>query len=394
MKFFLSVFILFFTSAVVAQTSYVAPSKILQKKGYQIGLSSSYFSASERVDFEGKREKYEENEAFTRIESELSGFYAPDSNFQLGVGLRFRQNQFTLSDEGDEKTSETNSGVESTFASIIYAFEPVNRIYYSLEGTFRFRPFTNEEVSEGEDVAPILGDDGPEYSLGGGFHYTNSASNSISGRFGYRNPGKDLSDELYWQLEGALVWKYLALVVGVDGISSLKNDPYQNDESTRPIYNTGASFLYASRNREVITPYAGVNLGLGKNWRVELKGAQVVEGRSTDLGTIFGFSLIRRVEDTKVNKKDKVFKEYDFEANVIKLSSKKGYLVIDKGLADDIRSGARIDFYEFNYVGGNVLLARGLVVQSKAETAIVKITQIYNPKKSLKEGMLARGNYR
>ena len=53
-----------------------------------------------------------------------------------------------------------------------------------------------------------------------------------------------------------------------------------------------------------------------------------------------------------------------------------------------------IDFYEFDYVGGNILLARGTVIQSKSSSAIVKITHRYNTKKELKEGTVARGNFR
>ena len=68
--------------------------------------------------------------------------------------------------------------------------------------------------------------------------------------------------------------------------------------------------------------------------------------------------------------------------------------MIDKGLSEDIQKGMKIDFYEFDYVGGNILLASGIVLQAKADTSVVKITKTYNTKKELKEGVVARGTFR
>ena len=224
--------------------------------------------------------------------------------------------------------------------------------------------------------------------------YTSQSNNFLSGRAGYRSPGTDLSTEIYWQVEGALAWKYVALIAGVNGIYSLKDSPFEDDRENLPNFNTGSTALYNSINREMIAPYAGINFALGKDWRVEFRGSQVVSGRSTDLGTAFGVSLIRRVEDKKGSKPDKVFKEYDFEASITKVSPKKGYVVIDKGLSEDIQKGMKIDFYEFDYVGGNILLARGTVIRTKADSSIVKVTHLYNTKKELKEGVVARGSFR
>lgn len=394
MKFFFLCF-LFTSAGLYAQTSYVAPANVLGEKGSQFGVSADYFKSSTRYDFENEEVKFEEGEAFSRIQSEVSGSYGLTDNLQIGGGVRLRQNQATIFDEASsEEETDTATGAESTFASLIYAFKPVDRIRYALEGTFRFRTFTNDETDENSEGNLILGDDGNEYSFGLAVTYSSKSNNFLSGRAGYRSPGTDLSTEIYWQVEGALAWKYVALVAGVNGISSMNNSPFEDNQDNQPNFNTGSTFLYNSINREMIEPYAGLNFALGKDWRVELRGSQVVSGRSTDLGTAFGISLIRRVENSKRTRPDKVFKDYDFEANVSKVSPKKGYVVIDKGLAEDIQNGMKIDFYEFDYVGGNILLARGTVIKAKADTAIVKITHLYNTKKELKEGVVARGSFR
>lgn len=378
-----------------AQTSYVAPTTILSRKGYQIGISGDYFSSSKRVDKNGKKFSFENGEAFSRVEGEVFGQYGLTENFQIGGGVRGRQNaSISFNSATDKKETDTATGLESTFVTFHYAFKPVDRLQYTLEALYRYRPFSNAEGTSTKPGNLILGDDGSEYSGGLGVTYAFQGRNFLTGRVGYRRPGDHISSEIYWQVEGALTWNHVALIAGVDGVSSMKSDPYENDQTNRPVYNTGTSSLYHGINREYMAPYAGLNVALGKSWRVELRGGQVVSGRSTDLGTEFGVSLIRRVEDGKLTKADRKFKQYDIEATITKISPKKGFVLIDKGLAEDVRKGMRIDFYEFDYVGGNILLASGIVVQTKAESAVVKITQTYNTKKELKEGIVARGSFR
>ena len=50
----------------------------------------------------------------------------------------------------------------------------------------------------------------------------------------------------------------------------------------------------------------------------------------------------------------------------------------------------RVDFFEFDYIGGNVLVATGVIIKTKSDSAIVKITQRFNTKKELKEGLIGR----
>jgi hypothetical protein len=395
MKFIFLPIFLMISVHVIAQTSYVAPTRILNKKAYQFGITGEYWKSSKRVDKDGKKFPFEDGESFNRLQGDVSGFYGLTENLQVGGGVRYRQNASkVLNSSTNEVDSETSSGVQSTYVNLMFAFKPVDQLRYAVEGTYRYTPYTNEESTVANPGKLLLGDDGNEYSAGLAVTYASKTNNFLSGRVGYRKPGQDLSSEIYWQVEAALAWKYLALVAGVDGVSSMNNDPYENDEANRPLYETGSSGLYHSINREWLAPYAGVNLALGQSWRVEFKGSQVVSGKSTDLGTNFAVSLIRRVDDKRTDKADSKFKDYDFEASITKVSPKKGFVVIDKGLSEDIQKGMKIDFYEFDYVGGNILLASGIVLQAKADTSVVKITKTYNTKKELKEGVVARGTFR
>ncbi len=378
-----------------AQTSYVPATQTLGEKGYQLGLYGDYFNTTKTIDPEGNSTTLTDDQSFKRTQLEVLGLYGLTPQLQVGAGARFRQNTSSYTDGSGEKIDASSSGFESTVFHLMYAFDPVGRLQYTLEGLYRFTPYTNDEydgVTGKEDL--VLGDHGNEMSGGLGVTYA-APTNSyfLTARAGLRNPGKELSNEIYWQAEGALRFRYLALVAGVDGVSSLKSDPHEGDLTQKPVFNTGVSRLYNSTDREWVTPYAGLNVALGPHWRVELRGSQVVSGNSTDLGTAFGVNLVRRV-DTPKRRVDEEFKEYDIEASVSKVSPKKEFVVIDKGLSHDVEKGMRFDIFEFNYVGGNVLLARGVVVQAKSETAIVKITERFNPAKELKEGQVARASIR
>lgn len=370
--------------------SYIPSTYLLKAKGYQLGYAFDSFTTSELIDREGEKQELAEGQTFNRVQSEISGYYGATHDLQFGLGARFRQNHATVDVSGNKQNSDS-SGLQSTFANIKFGFAKVGRLQYTLEGTFRYTPYNNAEFDPATDdpKALILGDHGNELSGGLGLTYHSKTNNFVTVNSGFRKPGTDLSDEIYWQAEGALVWSHIALVAGVDGITSMKNDPYEATPTERPVYNRGTE-LYGSSNREWIAPYLGINLSFGKSWRIELRGSQVVSGYSTDLGSGFGVSLIRRVDKSVTRLEDSKFKTYDLESTVTKVSPKQEYLVIDKGLADDFSKGMKIDFFEFDYVGGNTLVASGVIIQIKSDSSIVKIVERYNMKINLKEGLIGR----
>ncbi len=385
-------FLFSLTSIVLAQTSYIPATYLLKKGGNQFGINTDYFSTSKTINYDGEKNSLADGQSYTQLQSEFSGYYGANDDLQFGIGARYRRNQAEYVDLNGADATAASSGIQSTFISVGYAFPRVDRLQYTLEGQFRYNPYTNEENTLTNPGKLVLGDDGNEYYAGLGVTYASPSSNYLTLRSGYRRPGQDISSEIYWIVEGALAWRYAALVAGVDGNTSLNNDPYEADGEARPIRNTGGSFLYNSQNREWITPYAGLNIAFNKQWRVEFKASQVVAGTSTDMGTTFGVNLIRRADRPRTKYVDRAFKSYDIEASVTKVSPKKEYVVVDKGLTSDVQKGMRFDFFENDYVGGNILVASGTVVQVKAETSIVKITQRHNSKTELKSGLLGRAS--
>ncbi len=381
------------TTSVWGQTSYVPPTKVLKERGSQLSFGVDSFTTSSVVDKDGKKVKLSNGENFGRYQGEVNGLFGLTDSFNAGIGVRFRhQTSSFLSGTDDINAKAT--GVQSISGRFLFAFDPVSKTQFTFEGLFRYAPYTNEDIDTlNPDLNKLaLGDEGNEYSLGLGVTHSTLSNNHYTLRGGWRRPGNDLSTELFWNGEVALQFRYVTPLAGVDGVTSLKNSIYENDPAERPKWNTGATGLYNSINREYIAPYVGLNLGFAQVWRVEFKASQVIAGRSTDLGTGFGLTLVRRLDESEEKLVDSQFKTYDLEATVTKISDKKTYVVIDKGLSDDIEKGMKFDFYEYDYVGGNTLVARGVVIKASADKAIVKLTHRFNMARELKEGLVGRAS--
>lgn len=389
----LSLLFLLASSTLWGQTSYIPSTRVLKERGTQLSFGIESFSTSQTVDQKGTKRKLSDGESFSRYQGEVSGLFGLTDDFNLGIGARFR-NQAGSFTSGTDDVDAKASGVQSIFTRFLFGFDPVNRTQFTLEGMFRYVPYTNDEISTTNPNLDklILGDDGNEYSVGLGITYSSLSNNHYTIRGGWRKPGNDLSTEFYWNGEIALQFRYVTPLVGVDGVTSLENSTYESDPADRPNWNSRPTALYNSINREWISPYVGLNVAFSPAWRVELRGQQVISGRSTDLGTGFGINIVRRLDQQDEKVVDSQFKTYDLEATVTKVSEKKTYVVIDKGLADDIEKGMKFDFFDFDYVGGNSLVARGVVAKVSADKAIVKLTHRFNLAKEIKEGLVGRAS--
>lgn len=373
-----------------AQVSYVPWGKTLNKGGTEIqGHARSWVSDS-RFDSKGKETSYVNDEGFSYYEGEVGARYGATPQLQIGAGGVFRQNTATVP-VGTGYQDVTSSGLQSVYGTVQYGFKPVERLHYALEAFMRYTPYTNS-AWEGTDLTKdfVLGNDGNDYGAGFIVSYVHPSRNYFNVRLNYRRPSKDQSSEVFWAAEAALAWTYVALVAGAEGISSLNQDAYTKDPENKPPVNTGGSAIYNSINRQYLAPYVGANIALGKSWRIEGRYQQFMQARSYDTGSMFLLSLIRRTEPTGKLEADKRFKEYDLEASVKKVSAKKQFVIIDKGMAADVQKGQRFDFFFSDYLGGNVLLARGVVIQVNTSQAVVQLTTRYNTKHEIKEGTIAR----
>lgn len=374
------------------QVSYVPPGQIIKDGGTEIMGTVRSWSSSSRYDVDTEEVPFESGESFSYIEGEFFGTYGLTKDLQFTFNANFRQNRADVLNTSNDIESITSTGLQGLGGMLSYGLEPVGRLFYTLEGFYKYRPYSNPDF-EGTDVTKdfVLGDDGGDYGAGLVMSYRHPSQNFLSGRLHYRRPGTSLSPEINWQVEGALAWKYFALVAGAQGVQSLNQDAYTDEPSDKPVINTGGSQIYNSINRQYMAPYVGANIALGKKWRLEARYQTFTNVRSYDTGSLIMLSLASRSEPDTTMLADQAFKEYELEATVAKLSPKKQFIIIDKGLASDVRNGQRFDLFHFDYLGGNVLLARAVVIQVNADQAVLKITSRFSNKHPIKEGTVARG---
>ena len=101
---------------------------------------------------------------------------------------------------------------------------------------------------------------------------------------------------------------------------------------------------------------------LGKKYRASIELSQTVAGTSTDKSFDALFSLAwTSGGKSSAEKFEDSFKEYTTEATIIKVSPRGRFFKIDKGLAQDVTKGSRVDIYKSDYFGGNKLVGSGVV---------------------------------
>lgn len=399
MKLVLGLLLLSLTSPAWSQISYVPMGKTLQRGGYELKATGRFWNSLSRYDQDRKETEYQDGEGFSYMEGEFLGKIAATSELQFTGGVNFRQNRADIEEPAASGEIEriTSSGIQSLIAGMQYSFKPIERLHYSLEGFGRFMTYGNSAFDAATDNRTenlVLGDEGPDYGAALIVSYAHPSDRFLTFRGAYRRPGKDLSGELNWLVEGAVAWRYFALILGADGVYSLNQDPYTDDPENKPTVNTGGTALYNSINRQYVAPYAGFNIALGKSWRIEARYQQVLNARSYDTGSLVTVALARRVDSNPSIMIDKKFKEYDIEASITKISPKKQYVIIDKGLSSDVTKGTRFDIFHTDYLGGNVLLATGVVTDSNADQAVLRITARFSNKHQIKEGTIVRGTRR
>lgn len=392
MKWLLAAMFLSFDA--LSQVPYVAPARLLRDSGNEISGDLRMWNSTSRIDENGESQSYVDGEGFSYIDSSISGHYGATKELQLGFRANFRQNQALVEEPAASGNIETitSTGLQGINFELKYMLEPVGRLNYALKAFYQYHPFSNSTQNPTDRTAGfVLGDDGGGY--GGGFilSYIHPSQNFLSLSAGYRRPGSEISPEIYWRFEGAMAWKWIALIAGIDGVTSLNQDPYTDDVTSKPDLNTGGSFIYNSINRQYSAPYVGANIALGTQWRVESRFQTFMAQRSFDSGTLVSLSLVRRIESDVRKVADNTFKEYELEASVSKVSPKKQFVILDKGLSHNVQKGQRFDLFHYDYVGGNLLLARGVIIQVNSSQSVLKLTTRFSNKHEIKEGTVARG---
>lgn len=375
--------------SVCAMTAYSPQTNLLDPGAYEIFTEVKYFGTTSKLDIDGIDTQLDEGQAFQLLDFDLVGRYAFGTQLELIAGGRYRQ----VLDE-TEAESNTVSGLESYLLGLKYSFISSSKLKFAVDIHLRDTLYTNEEYVSGASIASeelILGDSGQEITIGLYADYLRNKTNTIAAYGAYRVPGNSLSPEFIYDLHSAWHGSKWALLLGVKGIMSLGQDDYATDQTGRPVQAVPkSSNMFYSINRSFMSPYAGLNLRSGQ-WLYGIQASQVISGTSTDVGAEMLFNVTWSSQgETKEARKLKTFKEYDIEASVIKISPRGKFIKIDKGLAQDIEKGMRMDIFQTDFFGKNELIASGYVYELGADWSIVKLTKKYR-QISVKVGFSARG---
>lgn len=380
-----------------AQTHYIPFGRTLNKGGTDFELDTEYFSTQKVADSDGQVTDLTSDESHEQMDFNLIGKYGVTGHLELLAGIRGRYITTAFTQDfgsGEEQYTLTTSGLESYLVGARYSFKKVERMQYTLEGYYRQATYSNlvwDGSSEPQELA--FGEGSREYAAGLNISYQTQSNNVLETKILYRSPGEELSQEIFTNLRAGLVWSNLSLYGGLEAVFSRKNDPYTTDEENKPLVFQKPSYAFNGVNRSWTAPYLGINFALGDKWRLGFKVTLVNNGTSTDLGPRYYITIGRRADtkDDEFGKKNSRFKQYRVEGVVSKVSKSKKVVVIDKGQRDNLRPGMKVDFYYFDFVGGNELIGTGTILKVQYSKALVKILRRYS-RRRIKEGIVARSD--
>ena len=356
-------------------SAFFAPDLPLGHKVWAVQAGADHFSRQAISDDQGKKQ---DASHFKRTQVELAAAYGLTEQITATLGGRFRQN----------KGEQSSQGLESALARVGYGAPFKENWWGAL--TLQWRQALFKTTPEQTDLA--LGDDGAELSVRGAVFWQRQERQIWSLAAAYVAP-HDLSTEIDYQLRGTWITlpqgpRTWAFSLGVEGVYSLKQGPYQSDPTQRP-RPWPSTNLYRSFNRAWTMPFGQI-AAQQKNWWAGLKVGMQVQGNSTDQGWAVGLQLEYRGGGVAaVTKKIERFKEYAVEGMVIQVSPRGKFVKIDQGLRDGIDRGTPVDIFQSDYLGQNILVASGTAYQVGDSWAVVRIVQKFKTE-PLQTGMIIR----
>lgn len=393
-KSFYCFLVLVFSIQVFAQNRpvYTPSAKGLNPKSYRLDVKASYHPTSAFYNFNGEKVELTDDQSYAMTEGNLGLGYGVGTKLDILLNVRIRQISSKHSYGGDV-LSTSNSGIESFAGAFKYAFPKDGNIQWALDFSYRQTTYEQKFYTNLTDIADNeleLGDAGQEYSFGIHTSYMRNRGSYLNSVIRYMVPSNDLSDEIQYRFESAWLWSKVGLILGVQGIQSLKQDNFSGDPQNKPFQAVGSTARFNSVNREKIEPFIGLNWAF-RTWRLEGETGMTVSGVSTDLSQYFSLGFVYITPGVSGDSfKIESFKEYVVDSTVIKVSPRGKFIKIDQGISSDVEKGMKFDIFQTDYFGENILVGSGLVYEVGADTAIVKVIKKYK-KIKIKKGFAARG---
>lgn len=359
----------------------------LEKKNYELGAVFDFITSTGVYDKSGNEIPFSGTTEYGRIQSNLSFRYGISDLLEVRLLTRYRQNAAKLS---TGKNLEV-AGIESIGGGVKYLIydAPIYRLAFN----FEVRSLLSTEVAtNGSEEALSLGEEGSFLSFGG------SVTSRLGKRFMadlelyYQRPGTDQSDQVFYDLNVFYHKTRFALGLGMRGLYSMRTDPFSGDADNKPRNPFETTNTINSVDASYGEVYGAVHAAFNDNWRAEVSGGVTTAGEFYDAYQFITFGIkYQSKPKTFYEKKKSVFKEYDFEATVTKVSPRGRFVKIDRGLSSDLSKGAKVDIYEFDYVGGNKLVAQGAIYEVNVDSSIVRVLKLFSQDSPPKVGHIVRG---
>jgi hypothetical protein len=354
--------------------------------GLELSAAVSLFETTGYFDLDGEKQPMFDGDEFRMIQTDLDARYGVGPRFEVRGGLRLRQNSSV-----NNLDEVSKSGPESGMVGMRLLFPNTSAWDYSFDLEARTTFYTNDLYTSQTLPADelVLGDSGASFKLGGFLSYASETSFILNSSLHYHKTPSNLSDELLYRVEGLFPFERLVLGGGIQGIQSLNQDDFEQVPENKEKVAQGASAQFNSINRSSMSPYFKIGYAFE---RVSLlfEASKVMSGKSTDEGNRFLLALnFATGGQTASQMRIDRFKEYFIEASVIRVSPRAKFLKIDKGMAADVRKGMRVDIFQTDFFGGNVLVASGIIYEVEADSAIVRLEKRFNDRE-IKQGFTAR----
>ncbi len=365
----------------------------LTQSGKELELRTDFRKTLQQWNTAGDSIALEPNDSYQQLDSQIIARYGVTPQWQIGVGGNYRWNTTTQSFFGGEQESFSRNDFESVFIETKFFLGTAGKMDYALEAKAATRTFSaNPPGSSPRSASLALGDAGTYVSVGPLFGWNFSDSRILSGRVLYRNPGEDLSNELFFHSELAMIGKRATILIGAEAVLSLQQDSFTDTPSTKPSLGEGVTRNINSINRQWILPYAAILFPLAKRWSLRLQAGAEVWGRSWDQSFHGSGALVFRQEKNqsilKTRKQQAKFKTYSLQADVTKILG--GHLFeINIGELDDVRVKQVFDLFQTDYKDQNIFVARARVVRLFPGKALLKVVRYVRNQRVLK-GMVAR----
>lgn len=377
-------------------TAYASPSVYpsftdrAQRGAIEVDYEGTYFISTGQYDEEGNNTKLGSDESFSFFQSDALLRYGYSDSLEFGAGFRFRYIMANYFD-GTEDISTSTSGLESYLLNMRFLLSKSESMHWLAFASVRQSTYSNTDYININNV-PVdeisLGDNGTEVSIGLAWDYFFSKKHFIHNKISYRQPGNSLSEEVVYDLESVWRTKGWGLSLGLEGIMSLNGDTFGGQSELKPIQGREPSSMFNSTNRSYNAVGAGLSKSIG-NWTVSGKYKNIITGQSTDSGHKFIIGLTRFSDvKNKINRNND-FKQYDLEADVVKVSAKGNFVRINKGLSNDVVKGMRFDLYKNDFKGLNELVAEGVAYKVFSGAAILKIVNRFSSIR-VRNGFVAR----